>query len=141
MKGNISLKDFITEIRTELEQAQVPEKDAFFALQEVQLEVSFALDASAKGSGKFIVVEVAGETKATQTHKVTLKLVPATQRAPATDWTDIIESIGSKKPSKHAPGTIPFYTVAEEKIVTGPFFKEIEGSLEVPKIKIRKPGE
>ena len=137
MKGNISLKDFITEIRTELEQAQVPEKDAFFALQEVQLEVSFALDASAKGSGKFIVVDVAGETKATQTHKVTLKLVPPAKRASAMDLTEIISSIGNKK----RPGDIATYTITDEKIVRGPFFQKFEGSIEGPKIKIRKPGE
>ena len=138
MKGNISLKDFITEIRTELEQAQVPEKDAFFALQEVQLEVSFALDASAKGSGKFIVVDVAGETKATQTHKVTLKLVPPAKRASAMDLTEIISSIGGKK---RPPGDIATYTISDEKIVRGHFFQKLEGSIKGPKIKIRKPGE
>jgi hypothetical protein len=76
MKGRISLRDFIKEVRAELEQAKAEEKDAFFELQEVTLEVAFSLDVSGKGAGKFIVVDLSGEAKASQSHKVVLKLQP-----------------------------------------------------------------
>jgi|GEM_PF-3213726 hypothetical protein len=76
MKGRISLRDFIKEVRAELEQAKAEENDAFFELQEVTLEVAFSLDVSGKGAGKFIVVDLSGETKASQSHKVVLKLQP-----------------------------------------------------------------
>jgi Trypsin-co-occurring domain 2 len=76
MKGQISLRDFIKEVRAELEQAKAEESDAFFELQEVTLEVAFSLDISGKGAGKFIVVDLSGEAKASQSHKVVLKLQP-----------------------------------------------------------------
>ena len=84
MKGRISLRDFIKDVRAELEQAKAEEKDAFFELQEVTLEVAFSLDISGKGAGKFIVVDLSGEAKASQSHKVVLKLQPYSgEAAPA----------------------------------------------------------
>jgi hypothetical protein len=77
MKGNISLKDFITQVSKELREGQATDPDkAFFELTGVSLEVSFSLDTTAKGSGKFIVVDLGAETKATQIHKVVLQLNP-----------------------------------------------------------------
>ena len=77
MKGKISLKDFILEIKNELEEIQTKDiEKAFFELKEVLIEVSFALDASAEGSGKFVVVDLKGTTKSTQTHRVSIKLDP-----------------------------------------------------------------
>jgi len=77
MKGNISLKDFIRQVSKELREGQSTDPDkAFFELTGVSLEVSFSLDLAAKGSGKFIVVDLGAETKATQVHKVTLQLDP-----------------------------------------------------------------
>lgn len=77
MKGRISLKDFILNIKQELKEIQTHDiEKAFFELKEVNLEVSFALDASAEGSSKFIVIDLKGSTKATQTHKVSIKLDP-----------------------------------------------------------------
>lgn len=81
MKGSISLKDFISQVSDELRNAQSKNNDeAFFELKEVTLEVSFALDTTAKGSGKFVVMDVSGETKASQIHRVTLKLDPLKKR-------------------------------------------------------------
>ena len=76
MKGNISLGDFIQDVKRELIAAQDKSGDPFYELTDVQLEVSFVLDATAKAGGKLLVVELGGETKAQQTHKVTLKLQP-----------------------------------------------------------------
>ncbi|MCF7545496.1 trypco2 family protein [Pseudomonas petrae] len=75
MKGMISLVDFIKEVKNEL-RAAVDEEDPFFEMGDVELEVTFALDASAKAGAKLFVVDIGGETKATQSHKVTVKLHP-----------------------------------------------------------------
>lgn len=73
----LSLKDFILEIKKELTEVQTKNLDkAFFELKEVNIEVSFTLDTSVKGSGKFVVVNVDGTTKASQVHKVSIKLDP-----------------------------------------------------------------
>ncbi len=76
MKGKISLGDFIKDVKKELIEAQDTSGDPFYELEEVRLEVSFVLDASAKAGGKLLVVELGGETKAQQTHKVSLTLRP-----------------------------------------------------------------
>jgi hypothetical protein len=75
MKGNISLKSFIEEVKNELK-ASINDEDPFFELGDVELEVSFALDAEAKAGAKLYVIDVGGSTKATQTHKVKLTLTP-----------------------------------------------------------------
>jgi hypothetical protein len=69
------LVDFIKEVKSEL-RAAVDNDDPFFEMGEVELEVTFALDISGKAGIKLIVAELGGETKATQTHKVRLKLHP-----------------------------------------------------------------
>lgn len=84
MKGRISIKDFIQRVKDELVQAQDKSGNAFYELTEVTLEVSFALDASAKAGFDLYVVELGGESKAQQTHKVTLKLTPLPIAVPAT---------------------------------------------------------
>lgn len=76
MKGNISIGDFIHKVKDELVQAQNESAEPFYELHEVILEVSFALEAIGKGKMNLYVVELGGETKASQTHKVTLKLKP-----------------------------------------------------------------
>ncbi len=81
MKGKISLKDFILDIKKELEEAQTKNlEEAFFELKEVNIEVSFVIDSSIKGSGKFIVVDAEGTAKSTKTHKVSIKLDPIKTR-------------------------------------------------------------
>jgi len=76
MKGKISLGDFIKDVKQELIEAQDTSGDPFYELEEVRLEVSFVLDTSARAGGKLFVVELGGETKAQQTHKVSLTLRP-----------------------------------------------------------------
>lgn len=77
MKEKLSLKEFILNIKKELEDIQTDDYNkAFFELKEVNLEVSFVLDTSAEGSGKFVVVDLKGATKSTQIHKVSVKLDP-----------------------------------------------------------------
>lgn len=77
MKGNISISDFIHRVKQELVDAQEARiGDPFYRLAEVTLEISFVLDTTAKAGGSLYVVEMSGETKAQQSHKVTLKLLP-----------------------------------------------------------------
>lgn len=83
MKGDISLGDFIKKVKRELVTAQDKAGTAFFELKEVELEVSFVLDAKASAEGQLLVVKLGGETKATQTHKVVMKFLPLPQSAPA----------------------------------------------------------
>lgn len=80
MKGNINLKEFISQVSKELRDCQSRDpENAFLELTGVTLEVSFTLDSSAKGSGKFIVVDVGVEARASQVHRVTLQLDPKKQ--------------------------------------------------------------
>lgn len=75
MKGNISLKEFIDDVKKELMEAS--ESDSpFFTMDEVELEVSFGLNAKGKAGGKFVVFELGAETNASQMHKVKLRLTP-----------------------------------------------------------------
>lgn len=78
MKGRISISRFIREVESELSAAQATAGRPFFEVTDVTLEVSFALDASAKAGAKLFVIDLGGETKAQQTHKVVLKLKPLT---------------------------------------------------------------
>ncbi|TON64218.1 trypco2 family protein, partial [Vibrio parahaemolyticus] len=67
MKGNISLKEFIDDVKKELMEAS--ESDSpFFTMDEVELEVSFGLNAKGKAGGKFVVFELGAETNASQMH-------------------------------------------------------------------------
>ena len=75
MKGHISIKDFIAQVKQEL-MASVDEETPFFELGPVELEIAFALDASASAGAKLFVVDIGGSTKATQTHKVRMRLTP-----------------------------------------------------------------
>ncbi|WP_219566515.1 trypco2 family protein, partial [Vibrio parahaemolyticus] len=45
-------------------------------MEEVELEVSFTLDAKAEGSAKLVVLDVGGNVQASQVHRVKLKLTP-----------------------------------------------------------------
>ncbi|MDP1996490.1 MAG: trypco2 family protein [Gallionella sp.] len=76
MKGNISIGDFIHQVKKELVAALDKPGDPFYELEEVNLEISFALEAGVGTKMNFYVVELGGDTTATQTHKVSLKLVP-----------------------------------------------------------------
>ncbi len=76
MKGNISIGDFIRQVKKEIIEARDSTLDPLFKLAEVNLEISFALEADVGSKMKLYVVEVGADAKATQTHKVTLKLVP-----------------------------------------------------------------
>lgn len=96
MKGDISLGDFIKKVKRELVTAQDKAGTAFFELKEVELEVSFVLDAKASAEGQLLVVKLGGETKATQTHKVVMKFLPLPQSAPALLPTGPAYSIGPR---------------------------------------------
>ncbi|MEC4091388.1 trypco2 family protein [Pseudoalteromonas rubra] len=74
-KENISLKDFIEKVKSELKSA-VDEETPFFLMDEVELEVSFTLDIKTQGSAKLVVLDVGGDVKASQVHRVKLKLTP-----------------------------------------------------------------
>ena len=96
MKGDISLGDFIKKVKRELVTAQDNAGTAFFELKEVELEVSFVLDAKASAEGQLLVVKLGGETKATQAHKVVMKFLPLPQSAPALLPTGPAYSIGPR---------------------------------------------
>ena len=101
MKGGISLKDFIQGVRKELEEARVAPEDAFFELDQITLEASFSLDVSGKGGAKFVVLDVSGESKASQTHKVTLVLKPFTKASGIGMLT-----LGSRNAGQKTPGEL-----------------------------------
>ncbi|MDX7900058.1 trypco2 family protein [Aeromonas media] len=75
MKGNISLKDFIDDVKKELIEASKT-KSPFFLMDEVELEVSFGLSAHGKAGGRFVVFELGAEIDSSQVHRVKLKLIP-----------------------------------------------------------------
>lgn len=75
MKGNISLKDFIKEVKDDLRSA-VDDDDPFFIMEAVELEVSFGLDVEAKAGAKFVVFDLSSKAKAQQSHKVKINLTP-----------------------------------------------------------------
>ena len=75
MKGKISLKDFIQEVKEDLRSA-LNESDPFFTMDKVTLEVSFGLEIETGGEAKFVVFKLGSKAKAEQTHKVTLELTP-----------------------------------------------------------------
>ncbi|MDD5241748.1 MAG: hypothetical protein PHG47_08535 [Sulfuricella sp.] len=83
MKGGISLGEFIEQVKKELRQAQETSKEPMFQLSEVNLEVSFGVDASAKAEGKLMFfVDLSGEAKTSRLHKVSLKLTPLEEIMP-----------------------------------------------------------
>ncbi|MCO7226439.1 trypco2 family protein [Pleionea sp. CnH1-48] len=82
MKGGIELGEFIEQVKQELVEAQNTRDSSFFSLDNVELEVSFALSTKGKAKGKLFVVSLEGETNATQTHKVKLKLSPLATTPP-----------------------------------------------------------
>ena len=101
MNGNIELGDFIHQVKKELIDAQ-DKGDPFYALDSVQLEVSFVLEASGKAKGKLLVVSAEGEFKGAQTHKVTLQLSPLTK----VEKSEPIESENDESPVSGGRGGI-----------------------------------
>lgn len=75
MKGYISLKEFIKSVKKDIVSA-IDTKSPFFYMDEVELEVSFFLDAEATAGANILVVDIGGKTKASQCHKVRIKLTP-----------------------------------------------------------------
>jgi hypothetical protein len=76
MKGKISIGDFIHKVRDDLVEAQEGKGMSFYELSEVTLEVASALEATANAGFNLYVVELGGESKAQQTHKVSMRLTP-----------------------------------------------------------------
>jgi hypothetical protein len=76
MKGKISIGDFIHQVKKELVEAQDTSGEPFYELHDVELEITFALEAKGKAGMNLYVVELGGEATASQTHKVTLKMKP-----------------------------------------------------------------
>jgi hypothetical protein len=76
MHRNISLKEFIEDVRAEILDSIKPVEESVFELEDLELEVSFALEFEAGGKAKFFVVGAEAKASGTQTHKVKLKLRP-----------------------------------------------------------------
>jgi len=79
MKGKISLKEFIHQVKKELVDAQEGIGDPFYELENVELEVSFAIDVKGESKLDLVVIELGAEANAQQLHKVTLSLKPLTK--------------------------------------------------------------
>jgi hypothetical protein len=75
MEG-ISLPAFIHQVKLDLIEAEQNPGIPYFHLQEVNLEVSFVVDATAKGGLKIFVLEAGAETSTQLAHKVSIKLTP-----------------------------------------------------------------
>jgi hypothetical protein len=95
MKGNISLKQFIQEVKQELVDAQ-DSSNPFYELHEVQLEVSFALEIEGGGKAKFVVVELGANTTASQLHRVIMKFVPLDATTSAQEDTPVSAGTSDK---------------------------------------------
>ncbi|BDV43993.1 hypothetical protein GURASL_29160 [Geotalea uraniireducens] len=76
MKGGISLKEFIADVKKELIAAQAPHDTAFLELQNVELEVAFTLDTTGEAKARFIVVDVGADIRTSQVHRVKLCFKP-----------------------------------------------------------------
>jgi NTP-dependent ternary system trypsin peptidase co-occuring protein len=76
MKGHISIGDFIHQVKRELFEAESSERDALFELEDVTLEISFALEVEGKAGFKLYVLDLGANSKAAQSHKVTIKVRP-----------------------------------------------------------------
>lgn len=109
MKGKISLKKFIGEVKKEL-QDSIDEDDPFFLLDKVELETSFKLDVDTKGKVKLLVFEAGAGAKASQMHKVKLVLTPFVENR---------ESLPSPGRSGKILGKDPFPEVTSKKKRSG----------------------
>lgn len=76
MRKSIGLGDFIKKVKEELVAAQDNSDKGFYELREVELEVSFGVDAEGGAKGTLFVVELGTHVKSTALQKVKLKLVP-----------------------------------------------------------------
>ncbi|MGE0386198.1 MAG: trypco2 family protein [Gammaproteobacteria bacterium] len=76
MKGRIELGEFIMQVKAELMAANSKDSEPFYSLDAVELEVAFTMETTGKSKGRLVVLELEGEAKASQVHKVTLKLTP-----------------------------------------------------------------
>lgn len=73
--NRISLKDFIKQVGDELRSA-VNDKDPFFIMGDVELEVSFELEAQAGTKFNIYVLDINAGAKGKQVHTVKMKLTP-----------------------------------------------------------------
>ncbi len=78
MKGNIELNPFVKQVKKELIAAQEKDSESSFALEEVELEVAFVVDVSAKAKTKLFVVDSEAQAGDLQIHRVRLRFTPPT---------------------------------------------------------------
>jgi len=105
MKGNISLKQFIQDVKQELIDAQ-DSSNPFYELHEVQLEVSFTLELEGGGKAKFVVVELGANTTASQLHRVTMKFIPLGATAAGLGNTSAGAATEGEKPGSAGTGGV-----------------------------------
>lgn len=131
MKGRISLKDFIHSVKDELLDTSATSKgEAAFEMTEIELETEFVLDASAKGEGGLaFFVKLSGETTASQSHKVKVKLKPI---KPATSVGFTPERSQSSKAESYqttvAVGGAPFFELPPANPMSGFPFVQLDPS-------------
>ena len=113
MKGNISLKNFIEDVKNELREASESD-DPFFIMNEVELEVSFALDTKGKAGAKLIVFDIGGEVNAAQMHKVKLKLTPFKEEKNTSNLSSVMQKRRQPRNVSH-PITVIEQNISQEK--------------------------
>ncbi len=116
MKGHISIGDFIKQVKSELIMAQDTESP-FYELAEVTLELSFVLDVSGKAGFKLWAVEIGGESKAAQSHKVTLTLTPLPSKAASVPSKNAVV-LGNTTQIKPHYAIKPEYSGAPMEVIT-----------------------
>ncbi|WP_445941097.1 trypco2 family protein [Pseudomonas sp.] len=101
MKGKISIKEFIKSVKEEIRES-IDDENPLFELTNVELEVAFQLEANAGAGFKLVVFDASAQTKATQTHKVTISLTPLSEKSKISKDTNIHKAIvergGARKP-------------------------------------------
>lgn len=103
MKGKISIKDFISSVKSEILES-IDDENPLFELTGVELEVAFQLEANAGADFNLYVFDASAETTATQTHKVTISLTPFIENKKIAKDSNISRAITER--AKHKGSTI-----------------------------------
>src|ERR1019366_6531955 len=104
--------------------------DPFYELDNVQLEVTFSVEAGGGTSFKLIVAEIGGEAKASQTHKVVLTLKPlkksekADEASPLTSSASAVAGLGPV----YVPGQVASVNPADMSLLGLEKVEVVEGA-------------
>ena len=130
MTGGISLEKFIKQVKDELVAAQNTSGDPFYELENVQLEVTFSVEAGGGTSFKLIVAEIGGQAKASQTHKVVLTLKPLKKSEKADEASPLTSSAsaGADVGPVYVPGQAASVNPADMSLLGLKKIEVVEGA-------------